>query len=80
MLDWFNLSLFWLRLNLIGLGRVLILLRWLVSGSICGCGVLRLRILEKQTVWVVDGKPTSCELTQLLPLGRVGFRGEVVLA
>jgi hypothetical protein len=47
-----------------------------VGGNICRCGCLR--VLE----WVqrLLVKATSCKLTQLLPLNRVGFRGLVVLA
>ena len=66
------------RLRLIGYTHVLVVLRGHVSGSIGGSGGLR--TLEKQAIRVVDGEPTSCELVQLLALGRVRFRGLAVLA
>jgi len=63
--------------GLVGQRHFLVFLRGKVGGSICGGGSLR--ILEKQAVRLVQGEPTSCELTQLLPLGRVGFRALAVL-
>ena len=66
------------RRRLIGHRHVLVVLRVLVGGSICGSGSLR--TILKQAIRVVDGKPTSCELIQLLALGRVRFRGLAVLA
>jgi hypothetical protein len=65
------------RSRLIGYTHVLVVLRGHVSGSIGGSGGLR--TLEK-AIRVVDGEPTSCELIQLLALGRVRFRGLAVLA
>ena len=65
------------RLRLVGYTHVLVVLRGHVSGSIGGSGGLR--TLE-EAVRVVDCEPTSCELVQLLALGRVRFRGLAVLA
>ena len=49
-----------------------------ISGYISWCGSLR--ILEWVQGLLVVEWTTSCKLTQLLSLGRMGFRGLVVLA